>query len=79
MLLLKLQSLTMHHVAPHPWHLHFRGSLHVIQGWLLRDRQRVLQGRYERLLGEIGQVHQRACAGTAHRDERVAAQQQFSA
>lgn len=44
----------------HPWHLRVRGSLRMLQGWLLRDRQRILQGRYESLLGEIGQVRRRA-------------------
>ena len=67
----------MHHDTLHPWHLHLRGSLHVIQGWLLRDPQRVLQGRYERLLGEIGQVHQRVVGAAAQ--SVVQQQQQLTA
>lgn len=43
----------------HPWRLQLRGSAHMVQGWLLRDPQRVLKGRYELLLGQIGQVRHR--------------------
>lgn len=50
----------MQHDTSHPWHLHLRGSLHVVQGWLRGDRQRVLQGRCERLLAEMEQVQRRA-------------------
>lgn len=66
----------MHHDPLHPWLLHLRGSLHVVQGWLLRDPQRVLQGRYERLLGEIDQVHHRVRVHVAHAAEPAAPQQQ---
>jgi hypothetical protein len=71
----------MHHDTLHPWHLHLRGSLHVLQGWLTGDRQRVLQGRYERLLGEIGQVQRRANAasGAPQAREAVVPQQQVVA
>lgn len=43
----------------HPLRLQLRGRVHLVQGWLLRDRQRVLKGRYELLLGQIGQVRHR--------------------
>lgn len=72
----------MRHDTLHPLHLHLRGSLHVMQGWLMGDRQRVLQGRYERLLGEIGQVQRRASAASpsnAHPAESVGPQQQVVA
>lgn len=46
----------------HPLRLQLRGSMHMVQGWLLRDRQRVLKGRYELLLGQIGQVRHRVAA-----------------
>lgn len=42
-----------------PLRLQLRGCMHMVQGWLLRDRQQVLKGRYELLLGQIGQVRHR--------------------
>ena len=69
----------MHHDPLHPWRLHLRGSLHVVQGWLLRDRQRILQGRYERLLGEIGQVHLRVQGGVGRAEAPASVQQQLVA
>lgn len=82
MLLPALAESIMHHDTLHPWHLHLRGSLHVLQGWLTGDRQRVLQGRYERLLGEIGHVQRRASAASSapsHAGEAVVPQTQVVA
>lgn len=64
----------MQHQTSHSWHLHLRGSLHVMQGWLTGDQQRVLQGRYERLLAEIDQVQRRVRTGVpaADHDHTVA-------
>jgi hypothetical protein len=54
----------MHHDTSQPWRLHLQGRLHVWQGWLMADRQRVLQGRFECLLAEIEQVQRRVRAAS---------------
>lgn len=46
----------------HPLTQQWRGRWLVLQGWVLRDRQRVLQGRCDLLLGQIGQLQRRVRA-----------------
>ena len=46
----------------HPLTQQWRGRLLVLQGWVLRDRQRVLQGRCDLLLGQISQLQRRVSA-----------------
>lgn len=46
----------------HPLWQQWLGRWMVVQGWVLRDPQRVLQGRCELLLGQVGRLKQRVSA-----------------
>lgn len=50
------------HHTMHPLTQQWRGRWLVLQGWVLRDPQRVLQGRCDLLLGQIGQLQRRVRA-----------------
>lgn len=52
----------------HPLRLQLRGCLRMLQGWLLRDTQRVLLGRCDVLLGQVEHLHQRVNSGRAMAD-----------
>lgn len=46
----------------HPLWQQWLGCWLVLQGWVLRDPQRMLRGRCELLLGQIGRLQQRVNA-----------------
>ena len=46
----------------HTWSLQTQGCLHVLQGWLMRDVQCTLQGRYQILSAQLERLQGRVSA-----------------